>query len=247
MENITQRLSNYIIFSFIKDFVNDLCQVYDDEPLQSYKTFLETVNLLTETSEYVASFKKALTGKHKARYCSGVYVDIPKFLKLKDENEEIIISYLDRLNDLYNGDFEKCDEYAFFKLKTEKLLQNIDNNSTNVVSAIEEDKDKGVQNIVNLFKPFIDETRKDFKSNNINNEKLLKVIGITVYDKIDTLNIPQDDNQRIKYILDILVNNSFNVLMNEKKSLLAREIFQLQLIKDLQIYNVFSALQKHQQ
>jgi len=179
-----------------------------------------------------------------ARLFSYLY-DIPKFLKLNDENKEIILNYLDRLNELYNGDFEKCDEYAFFKLKTEKLLQ--DTNSTDVVNAIEEDKDKGVQNIVNLFKPFIEETRKDFKSNNINNEKLLKVIGITVYDKVDKLNIPSDDIKRIKFILDILVNNSFNVLMNEKKSLLAREIFQLQLIKDMQIYNVFSALQKHQQ
>lgn len=200
MDTISERVYNYIKFEHIKEFVEDLISVYDnDEPLFAYKNFMDEVDLLTEeTADFVNGFRKVFSGKHRAKYCDGVYVNIPKFLSLKDENEDTIKQYLDKIALVFSSP-ENCKEYNFYKVYSKKIILRM---KSAFSEAEQEEKDlysqEVLKSLITEFLPDFQQTKLEFKEANLNTEMFFKMMLLTVYDKLDCDDDNKDNKDKYK-------------------------------------------------
>ena len=181
MERIlTDRLKNYIIFSYIKEFVSDLASVYDeDDALSAYKHFIDDANILTETEDFVKGFKHALNGKHKARYCDGSYINIPRILAKDDQNREIIENDLKKLSKLYNNIEEECKELVFLKKYTKSISNKIPDSPLD--SELPKDSENYIKDLLNTIKPGVEKSQQAFKDQKLNVDKFIKIILVSAY------------------------------------------------------------------
>lgn len=224
METISSRIENYIKFSYIKEFVNDLAYVYDkDEPLMAYKNFMEEINIFHDTEEFVKSFKNVFSGKHRAKYsCEGVYVNIPKFLSYNDENKETILDSLSKLNKIFKNFETECRELVFIKKHSEKIMNDIPENSDNSEDNIY------LKQIMNTLKPVLQKTQDEFKEQNLDVERVVKIILIGIFDKVEMV---QDDYaSHIINILNIVAHTPLRNLASKQSELL-REILSIRNLK----------------
>lgn len=229
------RIENYIKFSYIKSFVDDLASVYDyEEPLIAYKHFMEEANILHDTEEFVNSFSNVFSGKHRAKYCDGVYVNIPKFLSLEDENKEIILESLSKLQKIFNDTQNECKELVFIRKHTEKIANNIPENTNNASD------DAYMQQIVETLKPGVKETQDEFKSQKLNVDRFIKIIIVGIYDKVDTIEtLEGDDSQHIKKIITIIANSSLRQLASKQGELI-REFMSIKNLTNLPYKSILS-------
>lgn len=236
MERIlTDRLKNYIIFSYIKEFVSDLTSVYeDDDALSAYKHFIDEANILTETEDFVKGFKYALNGKHKARYCDGSYINIPRILAKDDQNREIIENDLKKLSKIYNNIEEECKELVFLKKYTKAISKKI---PESIDSEPHTDSENYIKEILNTIKPGVEKSQQAFKDKNLNIEKFLKIILVSAYDQIETLGVFHEDSKHIKNIINTVANTPLTQLATKKLELI-KEFMMIENLKDFPFKNV---------
>lgn len=239
MERIlTERLKNYIIFSYIKEFVSDLVSVYDDDDaLSAYKHFIDDANILTETEEFVKGFKYALNGKHKARYCDGSYINIPRILAKDDQNRVIIENDLKKLTKLYNNIEEECKELVFLKKYTKAISNKIPDSPLNAETP--KDSENYIKELLNTIKPGVEQSQQAFKDQKLNIDKFLKIILVSAYDQIETLDVFQEDTIHIKNIINTVANTPLSQLATKKLELI-KEFMLIKNIKDFPFKNVLS-------
>lgn len=240
---ISERLKNYIIFSYIKDFVNDLLSVYEDnENLKAYKDFMENSDILTETQDFVQSFKYALSGKRKSKYCEGVFVDIPLFLSFKDENYNVIKNSLKYIAKIYEN-IELCEELVFFKKYSKTMTDNFQNRSDSLVeksTSIEDIKDEeNIKKIIESFKPDVEESKKEFQEKSLNFDRVMKIFLVDVYDKIIKMDLFEEDAIHIKKLISIFANTPVNKIMTKKLDIL-KEFMSIKNINNIPYKNLLS-------
>lgn len=230
----SERLKNFIIFSYIKDFVIDLCNVYDDnEQLVAYKHFINDSNILTETSDFVEGFKPCLDGKNKAYYCEGVYINIPKFLSKNDENKHIIEDYLKKISNLYDH-VEQCKELVFLKNYSENFGKDID-----YTKEENQSEEHYIKKILDNIKPDVQKTQQAFKDQNLNVERFLKIILVIAYEKVDSIPmLDSSDSLHIKNIINIVANTPLNKLASRKLDLM-KEFMSIKNIQNVPFKNIF--------
>lgn len=243
MNVVSERLKNYIIFSYIKDFVNDLLIVHENnENLKAYKNFIDNTDILNETQDFIHSFKYALSGKRKAKYCEGVYIDIPLFLSLKDENYNVIKNSLKFIAKIYDN-VELCEELIFFKKHSKNMTENFQSRSDNIVenaNSLEDMKDEeNIKKIIDSFKPDVEESQKEFKDKALNFDRVMKIFLVDVYDKIIQMNLFEDDAIHIKNLISIFANTPLNQLMTKKLEIL-KEFMSIKNIKNVPYKNLLN-------
>lgn len=242
MEHIlSKRLCNYISFSIIKVFVEDLCSVYGDEcnkdadALNAYNHFINDADILEDTNDFVEGFHKALSGTRKADFCDGVYINIPAYLKRKDENNEIILNYLEQLKKIQEDPKTSRELQFFFKITNNISTENIPEPENN--SSADE---KYIRNILDNLKPGMQKTQKEFKEQNLNIDNFIKIILIIVYEKVENLqDIFKDDIVHVKNLIKIIANTSLSELPKKKLELLS-EFMSIKNIKNIPFQNIMS-------
>lgn len=240
---ISERLKNYIIFTYIKEFVSDLHDIYKDNALSAYKNFMEEANVLTEANLFVDSFKEALSGKHRAKYTQGAYVNIPKFLSYKDPyNNKIIKKYLEVLDKLYK-ECHNCKELVFFKKNYKSLSKNFQeqsNNCTKNTDNVEDIKsEENLKKIIESFKPEIQKSKEEFYEQQLNLDRILKIFLIDLYDKICNMNLFEEDSEHIKNLISIFVNNPIDKLASKKLEIM-KEIVSIKNISKIPYQNILN-------
>lgn len=246
---VTERLRNFLIFNYIKSFVNDLISVYqDDEPLCAYKNLMdENVDIFNNTKNFVIPFEKALTGKHRAKYgegdekLSGVYINVPKFLKFKDDNYECIKSHLGKLQKLYNDIETECKEIVWLKTYSSQLSDELSKNNSELNSSLvklDEPNSAAVNYMFEMIKPFLQKTQKDFKEKNLNNDIFVKMLIINLYDTVDNFEIDPEDLKHIKKILEIMSRTSIKNLVSSE---LIKEFLMLKTFPVSEVMSSFTS------
>jgi hypothetical protein len=219
----SEHVRNFIIYSYIKDFVEYLSETFsDDEKLSAYyNSMLEcNVVLSDDTKEYVLSFESALNGKHRAKYCEGIYVNIPKYIKKDERANELFES----IKAVYE-DVTTCKELQFWKQYTEKKP------SSNIPDVTEDN----IKSILETIKPDIEKTRDDFYDQKLNLDRFVKMLMVGVYYKlIDMADSIGDDIGPMKRIIEIIVNNPLKAL-DKHKSELFMEFVKIKNVSNLKI------------
>lgn len=219
---ISKRLSDFIIFSNIKIFVDDLKDAYEDElnkdaeALRSYYHFINDANLPEEINDFVNGFKRALSGKHKAIYCEDVYLNIPEYLKRNDENKKIIKKYLSKINELYE-DPSKCKEFVFFKKVTQDISSEVKEKDVEVPeSASVERNVTYIQQLLTSLNPSLRQSQQEFKDQDLDINIFIKIILIIVSEKLDTTLMYHKDVEHLQNIIKIILNNPLQEIMSKR-------------------------------
>lgn len=236
MDFKTERITNFIIFSHIKEFVEDLSSVYEDEPLITYKNFINSANILTDTKDFVVGFKPCIGGLHRAKYCDGAYINVPKFLKKKDDNYEIIKTYLEKFNKLYVDPVGECKEIGFMM----EYSSNID--GSDFAPPEENPNQEYFMNILTKLKPDIQKTQADFKSRNLNSDRFLKIFLICAYDKTDSVPNLGEDAVHIKNLINIIANTPITYLGSKKLELM-KEFMSIKNLSGIPYQSFMSGVQ----
>lgn len=237
---LTPRLKNYIIFSYIKDFVEDLSTVYDEESLNAYRHFINDANILTETSDFVEGFTKSLNGRHRAKYCEGVYINIPKFLSKNDENKDIILEYLKKISKLFSDIENECKELVFVREYAQNMSTDLISKSAKEIEASGENRDKYVKDLFESFKPDVQKTQLEFQKQNLNIDRFLKIILICAYDKLECVNIVEDDAKHIKNIINIVANTPLSKIASKKLDLI-KEFMSIKNMQNFPLQNMLTS------
>lgn len=269
---MSEDMYNYIIFSYIKEFVNELGEHFEEESLISYINFINSADPLTEAKEYIKSFEKALDGKHRAKLCSGVYVNIPKFLEDK-KVEKPIRGCLEALKTNYSGDMSNCKEYEFF-LKSlngfsTTIMDQDENLAEKLKSASTKDGDKAQFN--ELIKKTMEsilgdrsykfgeessEEEEDSDSDSesatvkkkpierLNSERMAKIIALIMYEKVDLIDFTDNDKNEVKKLARLILKNSIRELLTKHKEVLFTTVFSLDFLKKVDVMSLFNSMKK---
>lgn len=231
---LSVKISNYIIFSYIKEFVEDLCQVYEDEELTAYNYFMKDANVLNDTADFVDGFKRSLDGTKEAVYCEGAAVNVPAFLGKCDENYEIIKDHIALISKIYKNP-GACPEYAFFNQYSTEISEM--KNSKSVENPADEN---ALKNMLKSIKPDAEKAKREFKEKNLNIERFIKIILLMVDEKIDAmeeLNSDPAEKTAIKNVINIVANNSLSDLASKKLEIM-QEILSIKSIKNIPIHSL---------
>lgn len=229
--SLSPKISNYIIFSYIKEFVEDLCQVYENEELTAYNFFMKDANVLSDTEDFVKGFKACLDGTKEAVYCDGAAVNVPAFLGKCDENYEIIKDHISLISKIYKNP-KACPEYGFFSQYSNEISEM--KNTKNVEDPSDEN---ALKKMLSSIKPDAEKAKKEFKEKNLNIERFIKIILLMVDEKIDSieeLNSDIEEKTAIKNIINIIANNSLSNLASKKLEIM-QEILSIKSIKNIPI------------
>lgn len=233
-------VSNYIVFSYIKDFVDDLCTVYDDESLKVYALFLKDANITCEIEDFVINFRPALDGTTCATYCEGAFIDVPKFISQNDENLEIIQAHLKTIKKMYECP-ELCPEYEFLtKYSTELLAKTPEPNIQD-----EESAKSSVKNMFVAIKPDAEKAKKEFFKKKLSFNRFFKIILVLVNDKFEALEDDKfqdvSERQAIKNIIEIVANNPLSELASKKLEII-KEFMQIKSIQNIPFNTILTNL-----
>lgn len=234
---LSEKVSNYIKFSYIKEFIDDLCNVYDYNGLISYQHFLKAANILEDCEDFVDSFRNGLDGKSKIVYCEGVFIDIPKLLSKKDENFEIIIAHLTQIKEIFNNP-ESCPEYVFFNKYCRKMNENRENIGSFVQQIGESKPSSETTNLLNvMLKPTLNKITADYHKDEIKLEKLLKIIVLILYEQLTD---KTEDCEVIKSMIKFVANNSIKDILEKKMEFLVKlmSLKSISPVKSLILQNI---------
>lgn len=234
---MTKKLSNFIIFSNIKLFVQDLKYSYEDEitkdseALRAYYHFINDANLLEEMEDFVQGFKRSLNGNHKAIYCEDVYLNIPEYLEREDENNKIIKKYLSKIAELYN-DPSKCKEFIFFRKITENIVSEVKDKKVDLA-----EDEEYIKNVLSDLSPYFQQYQKEFKDKDLDLNIFIKLLLIIILEKLDYTNIFKKDTEHFKNIIKIIVNTPLQEIMTKKLDLMM-EFASIKNISNINFYNI---------
>lgn len=229
MQFYSQKVNDYIIFSYIKEFVSELCKVYNDAPLHSYMSFIEDANILTDTSEFVEKFKPAVDGTRRAEICDGAFINIPLFISKNDANLAVIKAYLSFFKKLYENTEENCKEMQFMKEYGQQMYDEMPSELTEGA-----DTKDVVKQIVAAIRPDLEKTKNEFNARKLNGDRFTKIILVGIYEKISSTDDGGEDTVHVKNIINILANNPINKLMDFKLELL-KEFMSIKKMSSLPI------------
>lgn len=233
----SEKVKKFVVFSYIKELVNDLSNVYPDEPLTAYKNFVNNTDILSDNIEdFIHSFSNSLTGKHRAKYCDGVYVNIPKFLSYNDDNKDSILQYLDRIKKV-SENIDECKEIAFFKEK----IQGISNNEISMIQNIEKPSESIFKKILEELAPKYNIIKAEFQEKKLNGERFNKILYVGCYDKISDIDkgdTEDHDGKCFKNILRILANTPHSELSTKTSEL----FMEATSLKNKGFLNIFTSI-----
>jgi hypothetical protein len=174
---------NFIIFDIIKEFTEDLYEVYkENSELVNYREIIKNAHIIKDAPTFISKFKRCLNGRHRAKYCDGVYINIPEFLQ-DTNNAETIKESLEYISQIYDNP-RICKEWKFCKEKLGECKQiNLPEQSD------EQSNGKFIEYLMGFFMEIMEKFKKDFHSKNLSVERVSKIPVIILYNKINSKNI----------------------------------------------------------
>lgn len=240
---LSDTLSTFIKFSFLKNFVTDLYYAYtNSDSIKTFYDFLEEVDVQHDMEGFVEAFQKSLDENIPITYLEGVEIDIPMLLKLHDENYDTIISYIKEGKKIYENP-AKIKEIKFLHEMLEKFKS--DNKFKDCINEENCNNESDLKLLLTNLNPIIHDLREKFNEKKINVEFLIKIMLFKFLDLLNILDNKEslDDTSSFRNITYILLNCSPLNQALEKKSEILNEFV---LIKNsgikLMFQNIFSTV-----
>lgn len=213
-------IRNYIIFSYITDFIKDLSESYSDEALHAFKRTLETTDLTKDMTVFNEKFVQAFASNDKilVQHSPGIYVKVYKFLDRKDSNREIIEKWISNLREIFKNPYQKSKEFMFLQEKIDRVkakqeFKILENPSQS------ESENEYMKKVLSALTPDISQTCEEFKKRKLNVEKCVKIISLLIFSQMNKFldNIPEQDKKTLIFVVGKFINTPISQLNNRAK------------------------------
>lgn len=195
----------YIIFSSIKDFIQDLSDVYEDVPLFEFKTILSTLHMNKDEpiEEIINIFIKYFEDSGETIVYDDIVINLKQYLDKDDEHKEAILNHLKCIKktiDIVQTNTTTSEE-TFLNRFINKFLN--DKNINDIKETKGDTKDI-ILKCADKFKPDIEESVEEFKTKNLDLDRLIKLFCIKIKDYLKTTNAAANKQLSKENLIDIV-------------------------------------------
>jgi hypothetical protein len=216
----------YIIFSSIKEFILALSEVYDDEPLHEFKTILTTLTMDNNENieQIISTFLKYYEdGSDGTVTYDDIKVDIRQYLNKGDEYKVTIEKHIKSIK--HNIDIVQSNtttsEETFLNNFIKKFLN--DKNIKDIKEQKGETKDI-ILNCAEKFKPDIEQSVEEFRTKNLDLDRLVKLFCIKIKDFLSTnteVTNKNFDRAKLIEIIDLGIKYNLEELVDHQHEIIA--------------------------
>jgi hypothetical protein len=252
----------YLIFTAIREFVSDLCNCYEseeDQPVHVFKEYLDQLNnsmtksektiddIIGEVIDFVKRNEEGIKKKDVSMFDEDdegivfdelAFVNVVKYILKEDENTSVIFEHLSTIDYLAQGGLTEED----------KLLQNFMSDlfgSTSQMPKLDTDNmsDESLEAMSEVLKPSITKTVENFKTKNLDVDRLMKSVSFKFKDVLKDHDLPGIKKEAIDDILNMAIENDVeNLLHGNNKFLIFSKLSSSGFLSNLPLNKLSSLL-----